>query len=889
VAVIGPLGDPANPGRIIMKNLLQGAFVGPVMPVTGKVEAISGVLAYQDVDTLPLTPDLAVITADPREVPDYVHKLGVRGTKAALLLSPEFRTMEDEERTALLADISARAAEQELRLLGPGSIGLISPNEGLNASLAHTDALPGRMAFVTQSDDLFATVLDWATSNEIGFSCLVSLGDQIDVSFHQVLDYLGSDPHTRSILLYIESIRDARRFMSAARASARNKPILVIKPGRIMDTLDLMAGERSITDIRRDDIYDVAFRRAGIVRVDEIDALFDGAQTLARSKPLRGEALTILTNGKSVGLLAADACLAGGGRLSEFSDETNAKLIDLLGERYSGANPVVLPAAAEGELYVKAMQILLKDTTQAAVLIMHSPVAERTGEEAAQAVLEAAKKAKRTVLTSWLGSKSAAAARKLFAEAGVATYDTPDKAIRAFTHMVDYRRNQELLMETPDSLPADFFPDTDRTKAVIDGVLDDGRTMLNDFEAREVLAAYGVPFVETRSVVGAQGAMEAATELGFPVALKIRSPQIEQPFDVGGVALDLETPDQVWDAAAAMLGRVNKLRPDAYIEGYVVQQMGRRPSAQELLIGVEVDPIFGPVVRFGHGGMATRASEDQAVALPPLNMSLASELIGRTRISRLFVDRQGEVRVDEDDVCLTLIQVTQLVIDEPRIRRLIINPLFADAKGVLALGAQIEVGQSELTGPERLAIRPYPRELEEAVKLKDDTKVLLRPIRPEDAPEHYDFVKSLSPEDLRLRFFGAVYDFEPKDMARFTQIDYDREMAFIATVRDEEGEPKTLGVVRATTSPDNEEAEFAIIIRSEMKGKGLGSLLFDKIIRYCKSRGTHWLIGQALPENKAMVGLSKRYGFKVVSDMEDDFVEMRLELNPPEEGSTEMD
>lgn len=877
IAVIGASNVPRSAGAVVMRNLLGGKFLGPVMPVTGKVEAISGVLTYKDVETLPLTPDLAILCSPLETVSETIKQLGRRGTRAAVLLG-NGQAKSEQAAKEIKPKILDAAEPSGMRLLGPGCMGLIVSGAGLNASLSHTDALPGKIAFVTQSDSLFNTVLDWAKFNGIGLSHSISLGAQWDVDFSSVLDFLGADTVTRSILLYVESILDARRFMSAARASARNKPIFVIKPHNVsqsgpkVDACDLPLEDT-------DSIYDMAFRRAGMVRVDDVDALFDGAQNLARFKPLIGYGLAILTNGRSIGLLAADAVLRGGGSLAVLSEETRTALQKCLGSSRCGDNPVGLAFNANHETYSEALGVLIKDKGVGAVLVLHVPFAEVPNIEPAKAVAEIAGRTKRTILTSWLGSEAALEARKIFSENGVPTFETPDKAIRAFLHLVHYRRNQELLMETPDSLPTDFFPDTTKARDVVQLALNEDRTMLSETEAREVLGTYGIPVVETKVVISAMEAVDAAGEIGFPVALKIRSPQVLQPFEVGGLALDLSTSEQVFDAAAGMAMRVHKQMPDAYIEGFTVQKMGRRTGAHELFIGMATDPVFGPIIRFGHGGMTMRVVNDRAVALPPLNMTLARELILRTRISKLLLESGGQPETDIDDICLTLIQINQLVIDVPQISALEINPLFADDKGVLALGARIWVTKSTQAGPDRLAIRPYPRELEECVVLNDGSRLVLRPIRPEDAATHFSFVKSLSSDDLRMRFFGSVREFEYMDMANFTQIDYDREMAFIASGTDKDGQPETLGVVRATTKPDNSSAEFAIVIRSNQKGKGLGKLLMDKIIRYCRSRGTGFLDGQTMPENKAMISLAKKFGFAIHTDYDNEAVEMRLPLN----------
>jgi len=878
VTVVGASSDPGNAGFLAMRNLLAGGFKGPVMPITRTAKAVSGVLTYESVEALPMPPDLALICSPAAQAPGLLRRLGDKGARAAALLGPGFGALSPHAREDLKNDVLTAAREYGMRILGPGCLGLIVPGAGLNASLAEETALPGRIAFVTQSDSLFTMVLDWAKANQIGFSHFISLGDQIDVDFASVIDWLGSDPNVRSILLYVESVQAARRFMSAARAGARNKPVLVMKPE------DVFAQDTSednclfSLDDESDAIYDVAFRRAGIVRVPDIDSLFDGARTLARALPLHGDSLAILTNGRSTGLLAADACLKGGAPLACVGPETAAEIEKVVRRDRAGDNPVVLPYNADARMYADALSLLVKDRSVNAVLVAHVPFAGVKGEEVARSVAEMASRTKRPVLACWSGANRSREARAILQEEGVPTFETTDQAMHAFLHMVHYRRNQEMLMETPDSLPRDFFPDTTHAREVVRKALHEERARLTDPETKELLTAYGVPMVETRVVKSAREAVLAAEELGYPVALKVRSPEVRQPFEMGGVALDLETPEQVWDAAAHVAHRLHRHMPEAHISGFTVQQMGRRPGAHELYIGMYVDPVFGPTVRFGHGGLASRVIKDFAVSLPPLNMALAQDVIDRTRISRLLKTTDTARQVDLDDVCLTLIQVTQLIIDVPQIAALEINPLFADDKGVLALSAQVWVAPYEGEGADRLAIRPYPSELEECVTLKDGQRVTLRPIRPEDAPAHLEFVRNLDKDDLRLRFFGVVQNFEFSDMPKFTQIDYDREMAFIAST-EVRGTPKTLGVVRTSTKPDNSEAEFAIIVATDMKGQGLGSLLMEKIIRYTKARGTTWLTAETLPENKGMVGLAKKFGFEINVIYEDDLVKMRLRMN----------
>ena len=887
VAVIGATNDPKNAGNIVMRNLMAGGFLGPVMPVSDTAEAIAGVLTHPSVKHLPKTPDLAIVCSPLDEVPEIIHSLKERGTRGAVLMGSGFAAMTAEERMDVVSTILRVAQPPDFRIIGPKSLGFMVPSLNLNASLAHSEAAPGKVAFISQSDSLLATVLDWAKDKGVGFSLLVALGSRIDVSFADILDYLGSDPLTRSIMLYVESIKDAREFMSAARAASRNKPVLVIRPGQALDTAlgDLKlreTGDHRLVDA----VYDVAFRRAGMLRVENIDGLFDAAQTLGTPKSVFGKKLAILTNGTSAGILAADRLLAGGGERAVLDEATVDAIDKVLGrEHWSRTNPVDIPFDAGGKEYSEVLKLLLKDKNSNGILVMHVPWKSQPDEEVAVALCDTLKRVKRMVLTAWLGSGAAEQSREVFRRADIPTYESPTHAVRAFLYMAEYLQNQEMLIETPDSLPSDFFPDTGRARDVVRQALGEGRDALNEPEAKDILAAYGIPVVETRIAISAKEAVIAADELGYPVALKLRSPQIPQPYDVGGVLLDLETPERVWEGAASILARCTRERPDAYIEGFTVQKMGRRPGAHELFMAADVDPVFGPVISFGHGGMAREMIQDCALTLPPLSMSLAREMVERTRIHTLLKGTPSHQPADVDDICLTLIQISQLIVDVPQITAIDINPIYADSEGVLALGGKISVAPFRGEGERRLAIRPYPRELEECVNLRSGRHVTLRPIRPEDEDTHRAFLASLSDDDLRLRFFGVVQrEFDHKDIARFTQIDYDREMAFIATAPDEAGQPETLGVMRTNTKPDNSEAEFAIVVRSDMKGEGLGSMLFHKGIQYTKARGTEKLMGQTMLENKAMQGLARKFGFAISPDPHDeDLVEMVLDMTTVED------
>ncbi len=882
VAVIGASNDPQEPGNVIMRNLTQGKFLGPVMPLNEEQEVIMGIESYRSVDTLPLTPDLAVICSPADTIPTYLDELGKRGNHAVLLLSRgHFRSdaaLRQKRHKALLAV----ARQHGIRILGPNCLGFISPTVGLNASLAHRDALPGKVAFVSQSDSLFTSVLDWAGSMRIGFSHFISLGDRVDINLGNVLDYLNGDPHTRAVLMYIETIKYARLFMSAARALSRNKPLLVIKAGRSLEGAAAAAAHSGAL-LGADEVYDAAFRRAGMLRVFDVDTLFDTVETLARTRPLNGDRLAILTNGGSPGFLATDELIRGGGVLAQLSDDSRQALEKELGNIFSYWNPLVIKSIVAPELYEAAIKVLIKDKGVDAILVMHVPTATVSSKEVAEAVARAAKKTKRNILTSFMGIEDAEEARTVFAAAGIPTYFTPEKAIRGFLNMVQYRRNQELLVETPPSLPEDFAPDSFSARQIVLKALEQERLMLTEIEAKEVLAAYEIPIVDARLVSdldGVEGCVEAAQELGYPVALKILSHDIQRKSLAGGVALDLQNDDGVRLAARQILQRVRSARPDARIQGFTVQRMMRRVGAHELAVEIVTDPVFGPTIRFGQGGSLAEVLADHAVGLPPLNMHLAQELISRTKVYPLLQGFRDHPAADMDMLCLSLIKVAQLVIDIPEIFELEINPLYADDKGVLAVDVQINVAKAEVSGADQLSIRPYPKELEECAQLKDGRKVLLRPIRPEDEPDHYEFLEHVSAEDKRYRFFGNIGELPRSEMQKLTQIDYDREMALIAKGEDDDGVERTLGVVRAMTDPENYAAEFAILVRTDFKRLGLGRMLMEKIIRYCRSRGTNRIIGQALLSNQGMAGLAEAVGFDVKKNYEEDVWDFILVLNP---------
>ncbi len=875
VAVVGASETPRSPGATVLHNLIGGRFDGTILPVNPKYRELAGIKVHRTVASLPEVPELAVICTPPAVVPEVIAELGTRGTKAAIVITAGLEAIKNRHGATFREAMLAAARPHLLRVLGPSSVGLLVPGIKLNASLAPTGALPGNTAFVSQSGALTTAVLDWAKSRGIGFSKFICLGDSADVDCGDVLDYLGSDPETRAILLHIEAITAARKFMSAARAAARNKPVLVVKTGRAPEGPPAAASHIGAL-AGSDEVYDAAIRRAGMLRVASTKDLFDALETLARARPLAGDRLTIMTNGRGPGVMAMDALIGTGGRLASLSQETLRKLDTILPFNRSRDNPVDIMDDAPAERYVQTLQNLLGDSQSDAVLFIHAPTAIVPSAEIAAAVAPVVKASRRNVLACWLGGDAVRRARDAFGQVGIPTYDTPEEGVRTFTQMVQYRRNQNLLMEVPPSRSAEFVHDRDKAHAVVEGALADGRTLLSEPEANAVLAAYSVPAVDTRIAATAGEAVAVARAIGFPVALKIRSSDVVRKSDVGGVVLDLEIPAAVEATAKAMLARLRQYRPDARLEGFTVQTMVRRPNAHELVLGVTTDAVFGPVVIFGQGGTAVGVTADRAVALPPLNAVLARDLISRTHVSKLLAGYGGRPPADIGAVTRTLIQLAQLVADIPEIVEIDINPLVADERGVLALDARMRVAPSNAAGLDRFAIRPYPEELEEWI-LWQGQKVLLRPIKPEDGAQHVEFFNALEPEDIRYRVFTHLRELQGSQLARLTQIDYDREMAFIAVSEHGPGRFETLGVVRAVADPDNIAAEFAIIVRSDLKGQGLGPILFKKLIDYCRSRGTRELVGEALADNQRLIGLTRRFG-AALTHSEPGIVALRIDV-----------
>lgn len=870
IAVIGASMKPQRAGYLMMRNLLSGGFSGPVLPVTPNWKAVHGVLAWPDIQSLPFTPDLAVLCTHAKRNLELLEALGEKGCKTCIILSspPE-----------QFAELKACARRYQMRLLGPNSLGLLAPWQGLNASFSPVPIRRGKLAFISQSAAVSNTILDWAQQREMGFSWFIALGDSLDIDVDDLLDFLARDSKTSAILLYLEHLSDARRFVSAARSASRNKPILVIKSGRSPEAQRLLHVNSGM-----DPAWDAAIQRAGLLRVQNTHELFSAVETLSHMRPLRGDKLMIVSNGAAPAALALDELWSRNGKLATLSDETRDRLRKALPESVEAANPLDLRDDASSEHYRTTLNILLDSQDYDALLVIHSPSAAAPGTESALALIEVLKNHPRgkyvTVLTNWCGEFSSQEARRLFSDAGIPTYRTPEGTITAFMHMVEYRRNQKQLRETP-TLPLNLKANTAEAHKLIQRALADGASSLDTHEVQPVLKAYGLSTLPTWIATDSAEAVHIAEQIGYPVAVKLRSPDIPHKSEVQGVMLYLRTATEVQQAADAIIDRVKLTWPQAHIHGLLVQSMANRAGAQELRVVVEQDPVFGPLIMLGEGGVEWRARDQAAVALPPLNMNLARYLVIQAIKGKKIRGRSALRTLDIPGLSQFLVQVSNLIVDCPEIQRLDIHPLLASGNEFTALDVTLEIAPFTGDAESRLAVRPYPQQLEEWITLKDKDRCLFRPILPEDEPALQRFISQVTKEDLYYRYFSEINEFTHDDLANMTQIDYDREMAFVA-VRQSGEITEILGVSRAISDPDNIDAEFAVLVRSDLKGLGLGRQLLEKLIAYTREHGLQRLNGITMPNNQGMIALARKLGFHVDIQLEDGIVGLSLRLTSDE-------
>jgi acetyltransferase len=879
VAVVGASTKSGSVGSILIRNLLENPFGGVVYPVNPGRRAVHGVYCYPDLTSLPEVVDLAVIATPAATVPGVVQECVSRGVPAAVIISAGFSEL-GEEGGALEGRIRA-VARGKMRIIGPNCLGVIHPPTNLNASFAASMARPGKVALLSQSGAICTSILDWAQQAHVGFSSFVSVGAMLDVDFADLIDYFADDPATRSIILYMESIGDVRKFLSAARSASRAKHVIVVKAGRHE------AGARAAAShtgalAGADAVFDAAFRRAGVLRVSTIPDLFDMSEILAMQPPPRGPALALLTNAGGAGVMATDALMLDGGQLAALLPESMAALNAFLPPFWSHANPIDILGDAGPERYRRAIEVCLADINVQGLLVLLTPQAMTDPTETARQVAAAvAAQNGRTlppVLTCWLGGEAVRAGRDLLNRAGLPTFASPEAAIRAFLHMVQYRRNQELLYQTPEALPEGEPPDAARARRVIDAARAAGRLLLNEAEAKEVLAAYGVPVVPTCACRSAAEAVEAARRLGYPVVLKLLSSTITHKSDVGGVRLDLCDDEAVRGAFEAIRAAVARHAPEApaAFEGVTVQPMVRE-TGYELIVGSSIDRQFGPVILFGAGGVLVEVFHDSALALPPLNRPLARRLMERTKIYQALKGVRGRKAVNLEALEMLLARFSGLVTDIVDIQEVDLNPVLATPERVLALDARVLLAAGGQRP--RLAIRPYPNQYTAPFRLRDGITVTVRAIRPEDEPLIIGLHARHSERTIRMRFFSLVKTLSHESLVRLCHLDYDREMA-LAAVQGEGPAAQIIGVSRYYLHPETGQAEFALVVGDAHQRQGLGRHLLTRLIDIARERGVRRLVGEILRENGPMLALTASLGFSEPRTLEAGVVEVGLDLQP---------
>ncbi|XCN73575.1 MAG: bifunctional acetate--CoA ligase family protein/GNAT family N-acetyltransferase [Candidatus Electrothrix aestuarii] len=861
VAVFGASDREGAVGALVFKNMIEGGFKGDVFPVNPKHKKVQGRKAYPDLKSIGKPVDLAVITTPAATVPGIVEECGVYGIKDAVVISAGFREV-GPRGLKLERAVVENARRYGMRIMGPNCLGLMRPSTGLNCTFNKGTASEGSIALVSQSGALCTAILDWAAANGIGFSSVVSTGISADIDFGDILDYLVNDPKTKSILLYIEGIHNALSFMSGLRAAARIKPVIALKVGRHA-TGSKAAMSHTGALVGSDDVFDSALRRAGVLRGIRIANLFSAAGTLTFPIKASGEHLAIITNGGGPGVMATDRLADLGLPLAELSEATMKKLDAVLPATWSKGNPVDIIGDATPERYTQAVEICLKDPGVDGLLVLLTPQAMTDPAAVAQSLVGLKTKGK-PLLTCWMGEIQVAEGRRIFRDADVPTFNTPETAVDAFSYLVNYSRNQKLLLETPGPISRGKVPDVEGARLIIESVLGEGRKVLSEAESKAVLHAFRIPTASASIVRSPNEALVQAETIGFPIALKINSPDITHKSDAGGVRLGISNAQAARSAYNEMLEEVKKNRPEARIDGVTIEPMLLRPNGRELLVGLVTDPVFGPVITFGAGGTAVEVMGDRAVTLPPLNRRLVQDVISRTRVSKLLGAFRHMPAVDIEALEQILLRVSEIACELPMVKELDINPLIVDENGAIAVDARIVVDYHVQTGDRysHMAIYPYPAHLVTKRQLPNGRDMVIRPIRPEDAEIEQAFVRNLSEQARYFRFMQSLTELSPQMLTSFTQIDYNREMALIAVV-EEDGKEVEIGVARYIINPDGRSCEFAIVISDQWQRQGIAHLLMRHLIDTARSHGMQTMEGDVLRNNNEMLRLVTKLGFSI--------------------------
>ncbi len=883
VAVIGATENPNTVGRTLLWNLVTSPFGGTVYPVNPKRPNVLGIKAYKSVSEIPEQVDLAVVITPPPSIPGIIKECGECGVRGAVVISAGFKEI-GEEGAILERKLLEEARAANIRIVGPNCLGVMSPLSGLNATFATTIARPGSVGFISQSGALCTAVLDWSLKELVGFSAFISVGSMVDVGWGDLIYYLGNDPKTKSIVIYMESIGDARGFLSAAREVALNKPIIVIKPGRSAAAAKAAASHTgSLTG--SDEVLEAAFRRSGVLRVSNIADLFYMAEVLSKQPSPKGPRLTIVTNAGGPGVLATDALIMGGGELSELSPEAMEAYNAVLPPTWSHNNPVDIIGDASPERYAKALDIAGKDTNSDGMLVILTPQAMTDPTQIAEQLKPLARQEGKPVLASWMGGVDVAAGEAILNKANIPTFPYPDTAARAFNYMWQYSSNLKALYETPAS-PEDsgWLPDRKQVEGIIEKARGEGRSILTEFESKQVLASYGIPVAQTVIAAGSETAVKAADQMGYPVVLKLYSETITHKTDVGGVALNLANAEAVRHAFAAIQTSVTDKVGAQHFQGVTVQPMIKLKDAYELILGASLDPQFGPVLLFGTGGQLVEVFKDRALGLPPLNSTLARRMMEQTKIYKALKGVRGRKPVDMVALELLMVRFSALVAEQRWIKEIDINPLLASPDGLIALDARVVVHGPEVSIDQvpKCAIRPYPTRYVAPWTAKDGTALNIRPIRPEDEPAMVRFHETLSERSVYLRYFHLINLEQRTTHERLTRIcfiDYTREMALVAErINPQTGQSEILAVGRMMKIFGTNEAEVAVLVSDQWQGRGIGKELLARLLIIGRDEKLTKLTADILPDNRDVMRLCEKLGFTLTHPADDDVVRAEFPL-----------
>ncbi len=865
IALIGVSNNPDSVGGITLRNLVGGGYNGVIYPVNPKREAVFGIPCFPDVKSLPKTPDLAVIMTAAKFVPQLIRECGEAGIHGVIIMSAGFKESGSEGK-ALEEQVKAEKAKfPNMRVIGPNCLGILVPGLNMNVSFATGMPKKGHVAFISQSGALCTSVLDWAYESNIGFSYFVSIGNSMDVNFGDLIDYFGQDPNTKSIVLYVESLSDVRTFMSAARAFSREKPIIVYKSGRFPESAAAAASHTGAM-ASEDSIYDAVFRRAGLARVFEFGNIFDFTDLVGRRRIPRGNRLAIVTNAGGPGVMATDSLISMGGKLVTLSDDTMKKLNDYLPPFWSHGNPIDVLGDATPERFAKATEIVLEDENVDAVLVLLTPQAMTAPTETAESISKLASKTTKSIMAAWLGGLSMHEGIQIFNNAGISSYTHPEQAIRAFMTLSNYSQNQEMLYETPEEVPVSFKYDRNELREKYLKEVFPKARILNEDDSKMLVNDYGIDTTHPTPTATEDEAVAIAEQKGYPVVLKIYSPDITHKSDVGGVALNIKNEEMVRATFRNMVKTAAAKRPDAKIEGVTVQKMVDTRDGIELIVGTKKDPGFGTVMLVGMGGTTAELFKDNRLEFPPLNEKLANQMLRSLKIYPLLKGYRGDTPKNIEKLIETLIRMSYLAADYPEIKELDINPLIVTPSDVIALDARIVVDEEVMQNPVKeyshLILRPYPERLIKHASLKDGSEIKLRPIKPEDEPLWLDMLTSCSKESIYHRFRYDFYFNSHEVASKYCFIDYDREIAIVAEV-EENGVKKLIGVGRLIADPDVENMEYAVLITDAWQKKELGFILTEYCVEIAKTRGIKTLAAETTKDNKPMISVFKKLNFKI--------------------------